>query len=236
VYARRYGEDLLTFEASGGLLHGALVMNDDESGSYWSIMQGEAIAGARAGASLKELPHGEKTTWSDWLTRHPETEVLSLGGVEDLPGQSPYANYFASERGFRGLSASDDRLPTKASIFAFHLDGRAVAVPHTALAGGAAFSLGQESEPRWIFLHRPAGASMFRSTSAWISAAGFERRQGRWRERGSGATFDPARGRWESSAETSPAALPGFDTFWYVWSLTNPATELLEPPQSHRGG
>jgi len=228
VYARRYGEDVFTFEASGGLIQGSLIMNDDETGSYWSIMRGLAIAGSKAGQSMQELPGMEKTTWADWFARHPETQVLSVDGREHIPGSSPYANYFGSEEGFRGLSASDGRLPTKDSIYAFQIDERPIAVPHTAFFGGAALLVPEQagSPARWVFLHRAPGASMFRSTSAWISSTGFERRGERWAETGSGAVFDAERGRWSETPGSELAPLQGFDTFWYVWSLAHPDTKV----------
>ena len=43
VYARKYGEQLLGFEPSGGLVNGSLVMRDFETDSFWSLMTGEAF-------------------------------------------------------------------------------------------------------------------------------------------------------------------------------------------------
>ena len=43
VYDRQYDDETLSFEASGALKDGALVMRDRETDSWWSIMAAEAI-------------------------------------------------------------------------------------------------------------------------------------------------------------------------------------------------
>lgn len=222
MYARQYGERTLTLEASGGLIDAALVMRDDETDSYWSLMKGRALSGPLAGQPLEELPGSEKLPWSEWRERHPDTLVLSVRGREH-DHTEPYANYFGSDEGFRGAEATDDRLPTKAPVYAFRLGERAYAAPFDAFAGGAAFAAGEAS----VFLHRPEGAAIFRSSHA-VRGEGFVRRDGAWVEVGSGARFDPATGAWAGGeAGTGPSPLEGFDTFWYSWSLVHPETEVL---------
>lgn len=227
MYARRYGEDVFTFEASGGLIDAALVMNDDETQSYWGIMQGQALTGPKAGLTLRELPGASKLQWRDWVARHPDTQVLSVRGAEDVPGD-PYANYFASDGGFRGLQATDRRLATKAPVYAFRRGERAFAAPFTSFEDGGAFELSEAGgNTVSVFLHRPKGASNYRSTSAWTSQRGFAERDGGWVELGSGARFDPRSGGWSGGGGQGPVELTGFDTFWYVWSLANPDTQVL---------
>jgi uncharacterized protein DUF3179 len=111
VYGRRYAEQELRFEASGGLMHSALVTRDKETGSYWPIMTGVAAAGKMKGTPLQELPVGVKMPWRDWVREHPDTVVLSVDGVEHVEN-NPYDQYFASDSGFQESSAKDKRLPT----------------------------------------------------------------------------------------------------------------------------
>ena len=167
MYGRRFGEDELRFEPSGGLLHASLVMQDKETDSYWSIMTGDALAGDFRGTELRELPVGEKLPFGEWRQLHPHTLVLSVDGLEH-DDSNPYDNYFDSEEGFRGAEAEDPRLPTKAPIFAFQLDGDAYAVPFTAFAGGAEITL---DDGRTLVLYRPEEASIFLSTEATLRPA-----------------------------------------------------------------
>ena len=225
MYGREYDGRELRFEPSGGLLYSALVMQDKESDTYWSIMTGDAIAGEQKGTELEELPVGAKAQWGDWKREHPGTLVLSVNGREHVRN-NPYDNYFSDDAGFRGVTASDTRLDTKASIYAFDVGGQKYAVPFEAFQGeGATFTAGD----RQVFLYRPEGVAIFHSTVARVSDQRFEQRDGVWHDAATGARFDAAAGEFTggSGAGSAPEPLWGFDTFWYTWSLTNPGTVLL---------
>ncbi len=214
MYGRSYGGRELTFEASGALWQASLVMRDRETDSWWSIMTSEAIGGEMEGADLVELPVAEKATWGDWRSRHPDTLALTVDGRQHEP-RNPYRDYFANDRTFRGLEVADQRLPPKAPIFGFFLDGRARAVPHAAVEGGRLVSLdGGDGEGVRLLFHRRPGASMFASTSAWRLADGAEGTAGELvtAARAGGDGFEP---------------LTGIDTFWYNWVAVNQDSELL---------
>lgn len=220
MYSREYDDRILNFEASGGLLNSSLVMQDQQTDSYWSIMTGSAIGGELSGTELQELPVSEKARWDDWRERHPETLVLSVRGEEHTP--DAYRGYWEDPRGFRGQEAEDDRLDTKEPIYAFEFGGVAHAVPMTAVEGGKAFDL--EGGP-WIFLYREPGAELFVSTAAYLSRTGFEERDGTWIETGTGTRFD-AESRRFTGGDVEPFV--GVDTFWYTWSLNHEDVVLLE--------
>ena len=220
MYDRVYNGRTINFEASGGLIHSSLVMQDFETDSYWAIMTGEAIAGSYKGTKLIELPVGRKRQWRDWVAEHPETLVLSIGGMED--GRDSYRDYFSSAEGFRGDRATDTRLKTKAPIFAFRRDGQSYALAHHTVEGGGVFDVGSGQ----VFLYRPERSPMFHSTVAYHVASGVKRQDGQWIHPLSGCTFDE---EVESfiGAVGCPQLVSGVDTFWYNWSLNNPATILL---------
>jgi hypothetical protein len=224
VYDRKYDERELRFEASGGLCNSALVMRDLETDSYWSIVTGDAIGGALEGTELREIPVSRKMQWRDWRRLHPDTLVLSVEGREDA-AFDPYADYFTSEAGFGGVQASDRRLATMESIYAFDFGGVRYAVPFGAVQAGRVF----EVEGRELFFHRPPGAEIFRSTAAFESGGkGFEKRDGDWFDLASGAIFDPESGTFRGGESSGPSRLTGFDTLWYIWSETHPQTRVLE--------
>ena len=186
MYGRDYEGQTVNFEASGGLVHSSLVMQDKETDTYWSIMKGVALAGELEGTELVELPFGEKIQWRHWKARHPDTLVLSVEGRED--GVDAYADYFRDSRGFRGEQASDDRLETKEPIFAFHYDGAPYAARQKHIENGAVFELEDGS---FVFLYRRKGSSMFQSTRAFHSRAGFTAEgNDDWVETGTGARFE----------------------------------------------
>ena len=208
MYDRRYGDKVLTFEASGGLINSSLVLQDRETDSYWAIMRGKSLNGELAGTPMKEIAVNQKMTWKDWRAQHPDTLVLSVDGVEDQV--NAYDNYFQSEQGFRNNKASDTRLDTKTPIFAFRLKESSYAVRYSDIVGGREFQLGTQT----VYLHRNDGAGLLDSTRAYVA------------DSISGCTLDSLLLKTNDTACARP--LSGFDTFWYNWSLNNPDTELLQ--------
>ncbi len=214
VYGRKIAGRELSFEPSGALLQASLVMRDRETDSWWSILGSRAIGGALAGTPLDQLPVGEKTTWADWVKRHPDTLVLSVGGVEH-PARDPYRSYFSSAETFRSAPVADRRLHPKEPVFAFRHAGQAYAAPFRALAGGATFRLEDGS---LVLLYRDPGAALFASTRGYLLRAD---------------QVDRIRdiARLLAEVESSPAEparrLEGLDTFWYTWVGVHPGSRLL---------
>lgn len=223
MYDREYNGKTYTLEASGGLINSTLVMQDRETDSYWSLMHEEVIAGELKGTKIEELPVGMKVQWKDWVRMHPNTQVLSVNGKEDAP--NVYEEYFSSALGFRHSQAEDKRLPTKEPIFAFEYQQQKLVVPHRVIEGGKVFDTGSGVK---ILFYRPQGASMFRSTVAYITTgSGFvKNNQGVWQDIDSGCMFNPESGLFNGK-DNCPQRLTGFDTFWYNWSLNHPDTKIL---------
>lgn len=238
MYDRTFGDSVLNFEPSGGLLDAALVMRDRETNSWWAIMRGQAIGGVMNGRSLRELSIGEKTTWGDWRRRHPETLVLSVQGRTHVT-VNHYENYFKSDGTFRGLKVSDERLPAKEPIFAFRHEGRAFAIAHRALLGGRHLALpgptDSSSGRDLVFLFRDAGASPLASTRAYIVPEKLIVKVGSalfLRDRGPGRTelrrsLGGPDAFQDLAAHVGVKPLGGFDTFWYTWVAVNAETVLL---------
>jgi hypothetical protein len=219
VFDRRVGGRELRFEPSGVLLGGSIVMQDKETDSFWPLLQDQAAYGPLKGQSRVTLPVSTKVRYRDWLREHPDTMVLSVGGREHME-RNVMEPYLASTYGFRGTLAEDTRLATKEPVFGWERAGQTYAVRARDLEGGRVFRVGD----RHVFLYRPRGAALNVDTAAFLSERGFTRRSEHWVEEESGARFDPAR-RAFLGGEVE--ALRGFDTFWYVWSLTFPDTALL---------
>jgi hypothetical protein len=77
VYARQVDDKTLTLFVSGYLLHDSLVMQDQETNSYWSQILGEAKAGPLKGKKLQPIP-AVVTDWQSWSKQHPEATVVVL--------------------------------------------------------------------------------------------------------------------------------------------------------------
>ncbi|MGD8330345.1 MAG: DUF3179 domain-containing (seleno)protein [Acidobacteriota bacterium] len=229
AFDRRAGGRALEFEPGGGLLHGGLVLQDRESLSLWPVLRGAADAGPLTGTPLTLLPVADRMLWAEWVARHPDTDVLSVnrtdaaGGTMALqdPGENQHADFLASDTGYDGIEAGDGRLPDKALVYAFRHQGVAYAVDNRRVVGGQAFPLHDGS---WALVYREASDRMFRGSAAFVSSGGFEQRGGSWFELSTDAEFNAIS---RDFGGAGIARLPGFDAFWYAWSLTWPATELL---------
>lgn len=199
-------------------------MRDRETDSYWSIISDEAIYGDAEGQVLRQLPGSVKTTFGEWKAWHPETSVLSVEGVEH-EATNPYDRYFTAAEGFRGIATADDRLEDKASVFGLHLGGQAWAVSHRAFEdGGAVVTLGD----RKAFVFRLADDALYRSTVAFLLGKddAVARGDSGWRlVRADGTIAFDLKTRTFPGSNLEQAS--GFDTFWYIWSLTNTETALV---------
>jgi hypothetical protein len=144
VHARKVGDRELTFRVSGRLWRDSLVMQDEETGTYWSQVTGEAMAGALEGTKLTMLPTVQ-TTWKRWIEQHPDTTLLKKS--REVRG-SQYSAYFEDPEKM-GLFRSRrlvKALPPKSLIHGIRSGLHALAVPDDSLQAGesADTTLGDE--------------------------------------------------------------------------------------------
>ena len=141
VYARKLGRSTFTFQVSGRLWRNSLIMQDRESGTWWSQVTGRAIHGGNKGSQLAKLESVE-TTWARWIGTHPETTVLAK---DEAVKSSRYQKYFEDpERmGLFRAQYLADRMPGKTLVYGAAVGPHAVAVTDAALdRGPVSVSLG----------------------------------------------------------------------------------------------
>jgi hypothetical protein len=225
VYSRAINQDTLTFEASGGLLNAGLVMLDRETRSYWSIMTEDAIWGEHKGQPLSVLPGARKMTFGQWHKLHPQTRVLSVEGTVHSPTNS-YDRYFSTSGGFRGLRANDRRLQDKALLYGLHVEGEPWIIAHDQFDGGDVATIGA----RRLFLFRLETDSPFQGTTAWWLEADdvVEKRDGGWVLVRQDVEHPFSVSTRTFAASPGLVQATGFDTYWYIWSLTNPETQIAD--------
>lgn len=123
-----------SFGVSGLVYNSGTVLFDRTSQSLWLPMEGLAIAGPRKGQRLTAIDAME-TSWADWLTRYPKTEVLTADTGHDRPyGRDPYADYTANSELRFPLAARDDRYHPKEPVLVLGHEGRYKAYPFVELA------------------------------------------------------------------------------------------------------
>lgn len=122
------------FGVSGLLYNSGTLLFDRASLSLWLPVEGLAIAGPRKGERLAAILTQE-TSWADWLTRYPKTQVLTTDTGHERPyGQDPYADYAGNSELRFPVAARSDRYHPKEPVLVLGRDGRYQAYPFTELA------------------------------------------------------------------------------------------------------
>lgn len=227
MYARKLGRDTFTFQVSGKLWRNSLVMQDRESGSWWSQVTGRAIKGVNRGAQLQKLESVE-TTWERWFAAHPDTSVLVKS---EQVTASHYESYFndPERMGLFRAQWLTEKMPGKTLVYGASVGPHAVAVTDGALAGGVVRAdLGDVP----VLLSRgvDGGVRAFLAASGLtaLSAPGA----------GSGpATIDPDGSTWDLSTGRcvegprkgemlqTVAVTP---VYWFAWSGFYPNTQVID--------
>jgi len=122
-----------------GLLYNSNVLMYDRRGrpeSLWSQVMTKGISGPGASKSLATLPL-ELTTWGDWQSRYPNTQVLSseTGHRRDY-SRSPYGSYFSSPQLMFPAKPSSNRLPAKSRVLGVWTGSAARAYPESLFGPG----------------------------------------------------------------------------------------------------
>jgi len=119
----------LEFGVSGLLYNSDVLLYDRQSGSLWSQIARTAVTGKMKGTRLDPI-RVSHTTWRDWQTRHPDTEVLSTRtGFRRNYKVDPYPNYGRNGRLYFPVAEENRRYPRKSIVMGLEIDGRFKAYP-----------------------------------------------------------------------------------------------------------
>ena len=172
---------------------------------------------------------GVTTTWKEWRTRHPDTQVLSLdtGYQRDYREGAAYSDYFATQRLMFTVPKPDQRLPNKAEILALRLPqapGEVLAIAADFLATRPIYHA-RIGELNLVVLTDTSGANRVYESrdvtfASWDNA---------------GAARDSRGNIWQvdESRLTGPsgetlARLPAHRAFWFGWHAAFPDTRLVK--------
>ncbi len=159
VYARTLGGKTYTFQVSGKLWRNSLIMQDRETGSWWSHVTGRAIDGKAKGAQLEKLEAVE-TTWELWYAAHPDTAVLEKS--EEVRA-SHYQEYFDDPKRMGLFRAQwlNEKMPGKTLVYGAAVGPHAVAVTDAAVAGGLPVQVDLGGTPVVFFQGGDGGVRAF---------------------------------------------------------------------------
>ena len=251
VFDRRLDGRVLDFGTSGRLRMSDLVMYDRQTQSWWQQAVGEAIVGELTGARL-ELVAANTYGWATARELYSDIHVLSRDtGFPEYEasgryGQNPYAGYDSRRGPYPGFISGEipGDLPAMERVAALDVgDGWAVgfgALEHlgavSATFAGTEFVVLWEKgaasavDRRSISGGRDVGQSAMYDRRVGERILTFERREGRFRDRETGST-------WNLAGEAVAGALKGErltpiahgNHFWFAWVAFRPDTELWVP-------
>ena len=119
----------LEFGVSGLLFNSDVLLYDRQSKSLWSQMKSTAVTGKMKGTRLDVIPLAN-TTWRDWQTRYPNSDVLSMDtGFRRNYDVNPYPNYGQNGRLYFPVAGENRRYRRKSLVLGLEIDGRFKAYP-----------------------------------------------------------------------------------------------------------
>lgn len=217
------------FGTSGLLYRSNKLMLERESRSLWSNLTGQPVVGSQVGSGL-ELPvlPMTRTSWSEWLERHPSTTVLDLGplrgtfsrryGFDYRPGQA--------NRAREGVAfpvwLKSSRLERGAEVYTLLVAGTPKAYPLDRLYAEGVVNDSLGGVELVLVADGESGA-----------VRAFERRGRAFAAGADGALVDQTGGSWrvleEGLAADGQPTLPrvaGHVAYWFGWYAFYPQTEI----------
>lgn len=120
------------FGTSGLLYRSNKLMYDRQTRSLWSSFDGQPVIGPLINRNirLKRLPV-VRTSWRDWVLRHPDTRVLDIetGFDRQYKGNQHYQAYLRSNRMMFPVAGQDKRLKAKDWVYGLDMSGAEKAYP-----------------------------------------------------------------------------------------------------------
>src|SRR5712692_392739 len=258
VFERRAEGRVLTFGTTGNLRTSDLVMWDRRTESWWQQATGEAIVGELTGTKLARLPSAV-LSFEEFRRAYPSGEVLSREAANaemerkrSAPrsyGTNPYAGYDRADSppivGFWGDRAIDGRLPPKARVAVATFARPPVAYVVDGLMGRTAVNETFDGR-RTVLLFAPGVASPLDreaiANGVDVGQAAFydptvNGRALRFSAAGNGFTDDETGSTWTIAglavsgplAGTRLAQMEHVVTYWFVWAVFRPETEVRSP-------
>ena len=258
VFERRVGARDLTFGTTGNLRLSDLVMWDRQTESWWQQATGEAIVGELTGARLARV-QSSVLSFDAFRGAYPDGRVLSRdaanaemdrkGSGRRSYGTNPYIGYDRADSSpisaFWGDRPTDARLHPKARVaiatfasppIAYVLDDLKSATAINATIAGR----------RIVLLFAPGLASpLDRETTAAgadigqaaMYDASVDGKPLTFRATGREFTDEETGSTWTIAGVSSGGRLAGARlrsvehevTFWFIWSVFKPETEIRKP-------
>lgn len=234
------------FGSSGFLFRSNKLMYDRQTRTLWNQLTGKPVLGTLVETDVRlDLLPIVLTTWDDWRTLHPETQVLHVdtGFARNYETGAAYGDYFSSEFTMFPVWQRDEQLATKDQVFALSVDDQPKAYPLEILtevgvvndehAGLSLVLVAGDSQIEIDGVSRRAGSVTY-SPGATVRV--FESDGKRFEASETPQVLlDEAGQRWEitedglvSEAGEMLPRYPGHLAYWFGWYAFFPETAVYE--------
>lgn len=220
---------------SGFLYRSNKLMYDHATKSMWSTLDGTPVIGKLVGKNIKlKSLYVVTTTWKEWRTRHPNTQVLSLetGYQRNYDEGVAYRDYFATDRLMFNVPKIDNRLANKAEVLALRpsqVTDRHLAIAADFLAAHPVYHT-QMGKLNMVILTDASGANRAYESEAYKFTS--------WDKTNrvfANQVLDSAGKTWkvEESQMTGPKGeilmrVSAHRAFWFGWYSAFPDTKLIK--------
>ncbi len=222
VYVREFDGESHNFGVVG-VEEGTLLMYDQESGSWWSQLFGEAVRGDMEGEKLVKLP-STMTTWGKWKEMHPDTTVYVKPSI-------PYQSRFTEDSFSRIASGGDGPLEGDDWVVAIegHIEARAYLA--RALAQQRLLHEVFEGAPILVYLSEDLSTARILLRNVGDNQLSFVLADGdKLRDEQTGSIWDPVSGIAVEGPMRSERLQPLISTYslWFAWEKYRPDTVVWE--------
>jgi len=130
LYERSFGDDVLTFKASGLLYQYDMLLFDDKTKSLWSWGTDSAVAGPFKNTALTSI-NSETTTLRAWLKNNPDTLIIEAScRVTGIDYRfTPNDTSALGESVFSGLRVTVTEIHPYTPVVGVIVNEQAVAIP-----------------------------------------------------------------------------------------------------------
>ena len=115
-----------------GINNQNFIMRDEESGSWWQQISGEAIQGSMKGSQLEPVETDE-LTFGLWKRENPDGRVLRPDAKISVENYDPNWEPEVARMPVKVVSKLDETLEPRTLVVGISLDGKSKAYPFTAI-------------------------------------------------------------------------------------------------------
>lgn len=204
-------------------------MQDLQTGSLWSQINGECISGILEGKKLSPLP-ATHTRYNEFKELYPTGLLLKKS--EKGESGSPYDSYFENpdKLGIFGRANSFQKLDGKDKVYGLNPGERQIAVSEDYLIQNG-FAIILENNPPIIITYDDEG----KTVAAFALRDHSQTDLGNIRIEdntlflsGDNATWDSRTGKAKSGDADSLDPIPAISAYWFAWISFFPDTELIK--------